>query len=179
MKGSFKRNLPSILSYIGVLGVATTAALSAIATPKAMRLVEEVEYKKGKRLTSLEVLKTSIPCYIPTMLSGFATMACIIGADKLNIQRQASILSAYITLDRLHKEYSNVVKENIGEDKESKIRETVIANQPFDECSRQLFYDMYSGQYFESVMDQVIFDDGLECYLVDTSTLFQDRENLS
>lgn len=179
MKSEFKRNLPTILSCIGVLGVASTAILSATATPKAIRLVKEAEREKGKQLSKLEMAKTAIPQYIPAILSGFATITCILGANVLNIRQQASIISAYAALDRAHREYANGVKETVGEDKEREIHEAVIKSSTLDEYSKQLFYDMYSGQYFESTMDLVVLDDGLECYLVDTSAMFQNREKLS
>lgn len=179
MKKGFKHSLPTILSCVGVIGVATTAILSATATPKAMRLLEEAKREKGEDLSTLEVVKTALPQYIPAMLSGFATITCILGANVLNVRQQASIISAYAALDRAHKEYANNVKETVGEDKEDEIRQAVIRSKNLDEYSRQLFYDMYLNQYFESTMDLVVFDDGLECYLVDTSSMFQDRENLN
>ena len=47
-----KRHSPTILTFVGAAGVVVTVVMSAKATPKAMKLLEEAEKKKGKNLTS-------------------------------------------------------------------------------------------------------------------------------
>lgn len=178
MKGDISRNVPTILSCLGAVGTVATAALTIQATPKAMRLLEEAEREKGDLLTKTEILKIAGPSYIPAILSCVATVSCIFGANALNLRRQASLMSAYLLLDSAYKEYGEKVKKSVGEQEEARIRESIASDKDVpDDCSRQLFYDMHFGEYFESSLDFVTLDDGLECYIVDTSTIFQDREN--
>lgn len=180
MKGDFNRHVPSLLSCVGAVGTVATAVLAIRATPKALRLLEEAEREKGDCLTKTEIIKVAGPSYIPAFISCIATVSCIFGANALNLKRQSSLMSAYLLLDSAYKEYGNKVKESIGEQEETRIRESIASDKDIpDDCERQLFYDMHFADYFESSLDFVTLDDGLECYIVDTSTLFRNRENLN
>lgn len=177
MKGEFKRHVPTILTCLGAIGTVTTTVLAVRATPKALRLLEEAEREKREELTKTEILKVAGPCYIPAMLSGIATIACIFGSNALNLKRQTSLMSAYLLLDNAYNDYSNKVKDSVGEQEEARIRDAIANDKDVpDECSRQLFYDMHFCEYFESSLDFVTLDDGLECYIIDTASMFQNRE---
>ena len=113
-------NSASILTGLGVVGVASTAVLAATATPKALRLLEEKEKFKqeeyGYSLTRFEKVLAVAPAYIPAVLAGLATTSCILGANRINRYKQASLISAYTYLDSTFKEYQRKVKEVFGED---------------------------------------------------------------
>lgn len=163
----------TLLTCIGAIGVITTAALAARSTPMAIELLEYETERKHKKLTTLETIKVVAPAYIPSAISGLATMACIFGANALNKRQQASLISAYAIVDNAYREYRDKVKELFGEDADKKICESVARDniQKLDidkENNKCLFYDMHLGQYFESTMELVVLDDGLECYIVDT-----------
>ena len=166
-----KNNSSSILTGIGVVGVIGTAVLSACATPKVVRLVENTEYEKGEKLTKLEKVRIAAPAYIPAVLTGAATIACIIGANILNKQQQASLISAYALLDRSYKDYRHKVIELYGEEADTRIRKE-IAQEDFEkelfdmEDDEFLFYDECHRQYFVSGAEKAILDDGLECYII-------------
>lgn len=50
------------------------------ATPKAVKMLEEAESEKGEYLTKLEIIRAAGPIYIPSVLLGVSTIACIFGA---------------------------------------------------------------------------------------------------
>ena len=52
---------PAILTGIAGIGVVATAILSAKATAKANRLLDEAEHRKGESLTKTEKLKIVFP----------------------------------------------------------------------------------------------------------------------
>lgn len=164
-----KRNLPTILTSVAAVGVVATAVASAKATPKAIKLLEVAEKEKGEELTKFEKVKVAAPVYIPSAIIGTATIACVFGSDIINRRRQAALISAYTVLDQSYKAYRDKVKDVLGEetdthimgeiakDKFEEVKETfdIIKREEKDERTK-LFYEEYSGRYFESTMDDVI-----------------------
>jgi hypothetical protein len=160
-KPFFKRNASTILTCVGGVGVIVTSVMAVKATPKALRLIEKAEEEKGEELTKFEVVRIASPVYIPAVISGAATIACIFGANTLNKRQQAALMSAYALLDNSFKDYKKKVEELYGEDANREIK-TEIAKDKYEdadisvESDKQLFYDDFSGRYFESTMEDVI-----------------------
>lgn len=156
-----KRNASTILTCLGGMGVITTAVMAVTVTPKAMRLLDEVKDEKGDELTKWDVVRTVGPVYIPSILIGASTIACIFGANILNKHRQAAIMSAYALLDNSYKEYKAKVVELYGEEAEREARNE-IAKSHYEETdisvsdNKRLFYDEFSGRYFESTAERVL-----------------------
>ena len=159
-KLKLKKGAPTILTFTGGVGVVATAVMAVRATPKALKLVEQAEVEKGEELTKLELVKTAGPVYIPTILIGAGSIACIFGANVLNKRQQASLTSAYALLDNSYREYKKKVKSLYGEDGVNEIA-TELAKDKYEESDvsvgedKQLFYDDYSGRYFESTITEV------------------------
>lgn len=170
-----KRNSSTILTVVGVGGVVVTTVLAVKATPKAMELISNAKEEKGEELTKLEVVKAAAPVYIPAVLSGIGTIACITGANIVSRKAQASIMSAYMLVDNSYKQYKNAVKELYGEETHNKIMDHVrlekakdvgISASCFtsncdlaiaDECGEPvLFYDEYGNRYFETTIERVL-----------------------
>lgn len=170
-----KRNSSTILTYMGGVGVVATTVLGVKATPKALMKLEEAKSEKGEELSSLETIKVAGPTYIPTILSGIGTLACIFGSNMLNKRHQAALISAYALIDNSYKEYKDKLKELYGEEAHEKIVEAIAAEKAKDigvrggylvsscnltadeSCGEPvLFYDEHSGRYFESSIEQVI-----------------------
>lgn len=154
-----KRNSSIILTGIGAIGVVTTAVLSAKATPKALMLKGEAEFKKGERLTISETIKAVWKPYIPAALTCFSTIACIFSASYLSIKNQASLITAYTLLDNAYREYRDKTNELYGEKSDLNIRHEIIKSK-FDvdtkmEDGQSLFFDYQSVQFFISTMEEV------------------------
>ena len=172
-----KRNASTILTCIGAAGVIATSIAAVKATPKAEILLREAEEEKGENLTTLEKIQIAGPAYIPSLLIGASTIACIFGANILSARQQATLMSAYGLLDASYKEYSKKVKELYGEEADNKVKEEVT-KEHYTEIpetipeGKQLFFDFKTLNYFESTMDEVLqkvtMDDGLECYIINT-----------
>jgi hypothetical protein len=130
------------------------------ATPKAIRLCEQAEEAKGEKLTKFETIKTAGPVYIPTILTGSATIACIFGANVLNKRKQAALMSAYALLDSSYKEYKEKVNELYGDEAQTKVKEEIAKDHYKEEDidledGKELFFDEFSGRYFESTIYDV------------------------
>lgn len=167
----------TILTCIGAVGVIATGIVTAKSTIKASKLLEEAKKEKGEKLTVKETINIAGPAYIPSILIGASTIACIFGANILTKRSQASLVSAYALIDNSFREYRNKVKELYGDEADSEIK-SCIAKNKYDEYEEeipegeQLFFDYNSMQYFTSTIDDVlqktVTEDGLECYIIST-----------
>lgn len=160
-KKFLNRNGATILTCLGGVGLIATSVMTAKATPKAMLLVEEAKKDKGEELTKFEVVKAAGPAYIPAVLAGVSTLACIFGANILNQRKQASLISAYALIDNSYKEYKKKVGELYGEEANERVREE-IAKDRYKETEiavtdgKKLFYEDFSGRYFEATTEEVL-----------------------
>lgn len=156
------KNASTILTFIGGAGVIATTIVAIKDTPKAVKLLEEAKNEKGEELTKLEVVKVAGPVYIPTILTGATTIACIFGANTLNKRQQASLMSAYALLDSSYKEYKNKIIDLHGEEADINARAEIAKDEyekaeiDGDEEDGQLFYDNYSHRYFRSTPEDVL-----------------------
>lgn len=155
-----KRNGSTILTCLGGAGVIATTVTAVKVTPKAIRLLQEAERAKNDELTTLEIIQVAGPSYIPAVLIGAGTLACIFGANILNKRQQAALMSAYALLDNTYKEYQKKVEELYGEGSDREIKNE-IAKDHYDEeddygDGLELFYDEYSQRYFRSTEIDVL-----------------------
>lgn len=154
-----KRNAPTILTCIGAGGVIATAVATAKATPKAQQLIIAATVEKGKDLTKGETVRAAAPAYIPAVITGAATIACIFGANILNKRSQAALMSAYALLDNSYKEYKDKLIELHGEDIDLEVRQALMQGkyEAIDEAANQkkLYFDFYSMRYFDATDEEV------------------------
>lgn len=155
------KNAPTILTCIGGVGVIVTSVMAVKATPKALTLLEKAEEEKGDKLTKLETIKVAGPQYIPAVIAGAATIACVFGSNILSKRQQATLMSAYALLDSSYRDYKNKVDELYGEEAGEKVREEIAKDKYtgdgiMHDDKKELFFDFYSGRYFESTKDMVL-----------------------
>lgn len=158
--GYLKKESPTILTGLGVAGVVITAVATGVATVKAVKRVEEAEQEKGEKLTKKEVVKVAGPVYIPAVVAGAATIACIIGSNEINKKRQQALIEAYNALNESYLEYKDKVKEVYGEEADEKVREQIAREKDIPEQDHQssnalLFFDEHSNRYFWKTMAEV------------------------
>ena len=166
-----KRNSSAILCCAAAAGVVATTVVAVKSTPKAMKLIQEREEEKGEKLTKLEVIKVAGPTYVPSILLGVSTIACIFGANVISKKQQATLVSLYSLLDSSYKSYKDNVKETFGEDADNKIAQTIAnkhyckvvdandnydGNIPSEEVSgADIFMDFCTFGFFYSTMEDV------------------------
>ena len=98
-----KRNTPTILTALASVGTIGTAVLSARGALKGQNEVMnrqgdlaalyetegvEIPFKK------MDYIKTAAPSYIPAVIVGVGTIACIVGSNTINRRHQAGLASA-------------------------------------------------------------------------------------
>lgn len=166
-------NSPAILTALAVSGVVTTAVLTGKAALKAHDILQKEKLRQAEVngvavkdpnqvfLTPQEQIKLVWKAYIPAAGSAVATMAFIIGANRIGTRRTASMVAAYSIAEKGFTEYKAKVVEKLGEKKEQEVRDEVAQ----DRVNRDpvgtreviiavggevLCYDAYSGRYFKS-----------------------------
>lgn len=160
-KKFYRKHGSTVLTIAGGAGVIATTVTAVKATPKALELISSAEKEKGEELTKSEKIKIAGPKYVPSILIGSATLACIFGANILNKRHQAALVSAYTLVDSSFKEYKRKVAELYGEDANKEVTRK-IAEDRYEEYeleekeNTKLFFDNYSMRYFESTMEDVL-----------------------
>ena len=160
-----KKHSPEILLGMGiVLGISTTVE-AVRATPKALMLIEEKKLDLDtEKLTVVETVKTTWPCYIFPMITGIGSIACLVGANSVHARRNAAIATAYTLSETALREYKEKILETIGEKKEKQVREAIskdrVEKNPVSENKvvvvgkgKSLCYEPLSGRYFETDID--------------------------
>lgn len=156
-----KKNGSTILTCVGSAGVVVTSIMAVKATPKAMMLLDDARKEKGDDLTKFEKVMVAGPAYIPAVVVGVSTIVCIFGANALNKRQQVALMSAYALLDNSYKEYKSKVVDLYGKEADSRVREEIAKDKytgddkPIDN-DNVLFYDEFSGRYFESTTADVL-----------------------
>ena len=155
-----KKNGPTILTCIGSVGVVITSVMAIKATPKAIVLLENARDEKGDNLTKFEKVMVAGPAYIPTIIVGASTIACVFGANILNQRQQAALTSAYALLDSTYKKYQSKVVDLYSEEADSRVKKEIAKDKYLGDDklvdNDALFYDEFSGRYFESTNAKVL-----------------------
>ena len=153
---------PEILIGFGLAGMLTSTILAVKATPKALDILEQ----EDRELSKVDKVKLTWKCYAPAAIGYCASAACIIGANSVNAKRNAVLAGAYKLSESALLEYRDKVKEVIGEEREREIKDS-IAQDRVDKTPEKtqevlvagngdtLCYDMHSGRYFKSNMEEI------------------------
>lgn len=123
------KHSPEILTGLGIGGMITTTVLAVKATPKALTLIKEKQEElypdSTQKLTAVETVKATWKCYIPAVVTGVTSVACLIGASSVNARRNAALATAYNLSATALAEYKEKTLETVGEKKEQLIRDKV------------------------------------------------------
>lgn len=169
VKTAMNHHSPEILTGLGIAGMVTTVVMAVKATPKALESIEEKKKEvydeldpidvpsqalpEDVKLKPAEVVKVTWKHYIPATVTGVASIACIIGASRVNLKRNAALVTAYNLSQTALTEYKEKVVETIGEKKEQKVREAIAKDR----------YEKYSNEQIskpESARQKIHHTDG-------------------
>lgn len=171
MRRTLSKHSPEILTGIGIAGMITTTVLAVKATPKALELINNEKDAKldngyDDSLTKMEIVKIGWKPYIPAMITGALSIACVIGASSVNFKRNAALATAYQLSEKALTTYKEKVVETIGEKKEQIVKDKVAEERIKENPKSQneviitgngdvLCYDAFSGQYFTSSKSKI------------------------
>lgn len=162
-----KKHSPEILTGLGITGMFSMTVMAVKATPKAMRLIEEKKREEQVDALSVgETIKVAWKPYVPVILTGALSTACLIGANSVNTRRNAALAAAYKLSETALAEYKEKVVETLGEKKEKEVRDKIakskVENNPpksneviLTGKGKTLCFEVISGRYFESDIDTI------------------------
>lgn len=182
-----QKNTPEILMAIGIAGMTTSTVMAVKATPKALLLIEEEkrrrnheqisnakseyakEYHTKHRVENLSIkdtIRVSGVCYVPAILVGAMSIACLIGSSSVSRRRSTALAAAYTLSETALKEYQDKVIEEIGHKKEKNIRDNIAKDQidshPITRSNIIITgkgetncFDLLSGRYFKSDIEKI------------------------
>lgn len=171
IKKTVSKTNPKLLIAVGIGGFVATAVLAGKAAVKANELInEKKEELNVDKLDPKELVKTTYKCFIPPMVSGVLSTACILGANSMHAKRTAALATAYQVAQVGINEYKDSVVELIGEEKEkeiakrtvekkvSKIEKTEKQNCDIDLNKNDLVlcYDVFAGRGFYSNKNKIM-----------------------
>ena len=134
--GGFSRqidkNLPTILTVSGVIGLGITVAITWTQAPKAKEIIKAKKQQyadtapddnEAKRQVIFETVKEAAPVVAPIIISAGATAACIIGSDKLHLKREAALTGLYVAASETLRDFKESAKENLDKKDYEKVEE--------------------------------------------------------
>lgn len=155
-----KTNSPTIFSVLAAAGVVGTAYLSGKASWLSAEQVMLEEEQAG-HMDAKDRARMVWKNYIPTAVSGAATVACLIGANRAGAKKTAAAQAAVILGQKAFEEYREKVAETIGAGQEQKVtdavkQDQVTKNPPPSSMvvtgNQVLCQESYTGRYFTSDM---------------------------
>lgn len=168
----FKKHGTTVLTILGSVGLVGTAVLSSKATIKAIDILEKDNVERSKK----EIIKETWTCFVPALLVGVASIACVSSANILNKRSQAQLTSAFMLLNSSFDIYKDRLKHLYGEEAHNNIIDSIVKESVSDTyiytpelCGNstlvfdtknpdevRTFYDVYSQRYFESTIEKVL-----------------------
>lgn len=154
-----EQNATTILTGIGMAGVVVTAAATTKATIKAVKVLDGTESKK-------DVVKKTWKYYIPPVIIGGGTIACIFMANKISLEKIAAATTMYKLSEGKFDQYKQKAKMIFGEKGDEEVKDLVakddVEHTPFSQAvpielgdEDTLCFDSLSGRYFKNSIDQI------------------------
>lgn len=160
------KNSPAILTGFGCAGVLGTALLTGRATLRADELIKAEEEYLHDTLSAPEIIKLTWKCFVPPVAMGAISISCIIGANSINSSRNAALAALYSLSETALHEYKEQVAQEIGRNRELKIRDDIaqnrVTNNPVGDKTiiitgngDVLCYDVLCDRYFKSSSEKI------------------------
>ena len=146
-------------------GRATTKAKHLLAVDEALRTYNEDEQGIVEEPpTKKEIVQTCWKAYVPAVILGGGTIACILGSNALNKKQIASLTAAYMALGKTYQTYRAQVRQMVGDQQESAIFETAKAIEMTEKdrtvenaaTEKLLCYEPISKRYFHATEAELL-----------------------
>lgn len=153
-------NSPVILTGMAVSGAFISVYLAAKGGYKASQALSE----EAPDMSNQERFIRTYRFYIPAAGVLAGTSACMVMATKIGLDRTAAMAGALVVSERTYDQYKEKTRELLGEPKHTKVRDAIAQDQvaaaPFPSQillseGEQWCYDMWSGRYFRSTMEDL------------------------
>jgi hypothetical protein len=167
-------NSTTILTAAGVVGTVGTAVLTGRASFKAAELIAKRQHELEEELkfpetnvtqSKTEKVKLVWFQFLPPVATGVLTVTSIVLANRISSKQIAALAVAGGISERALQEYKDKVVEKFGERKNQDIRDQIaqdrVSKHPVSReivlagTGEVLCYDMTTGRYFQSTMEEI------------------------
>ena len=172
-------NSTTMLTGASVVGTVATAYLTGRATFKAARIIDDEQLIRSEavsaensgvhapyELTNKTKARLVWKLYIPPFSVGLTTITCIVVANKIASKKIAALAVASGISERALQEYKAKVVQKLGKKEDQAIRDEIaqdrVNQKPVHSgevivvgTGEVLFYDMTTGRYFQSTVEEV------------------------
>lgn len=147
-----KKHSPEILLAGGVVGVVTSTVMACKATLKVEEILDEskekiekihevmeapeLEHKytpeDGKKDLAIVYVQTGVKLaklYGPSVMLGAASIACMVGSNRILNRRNVALAAAYASVDKGFKDYRGRVIERFGKELDRELRYNIKAEE--------------------------------------------------
>ena len=147
-----KKHSPEILLATGTVGIVASTVMACKATLKVEEIVDEAKEKidtihnvsadpamaekyseeDGKKDLAIVYTQTAVKfvkLYGPSVAIGAASLACMIGSNRILNKRNAALAAAYAAVDKSFKEYRGRVIERFGKQMDRELRYNIKAQE--------------------------------------------------
>ncbi len=187
-----QKNAPAVLTGLGVTGFVSTTFLGCHATLRSKNAVDIYEENQSEyygdfyKADIKEKMSLCWKYYIPVVLTGGVSIACIIGAQSVSQKRYAALTSLYslseTALSDYKKEAAELLKSKDLFKLEDGVAEKKMAEHPLSSNyvietgnGDHLFFDCMSARYFRTDIETVRrIQNDLNADLVSGKTIFRD-----
>lgn len=150
-----KKHSPEILVVAGVIGIVTSTVMACKATTKVSEIVDDTKltidaihdalenekqtsegevYNQEDANKDMAIVYTQTAwkfakLYGPSVAVGVASIACMIGSNRILRKRNVALAAAFATVDKSFKEYRGRLVERFGEDLDRELRFNIKAKE--------------------------------------------------
>lgn len=151
----FKKHSPEILVVAGVVGIVASTVMACKATTKVSEIVDESKetidtihdalenekctaegevYTQEDANKDMAIVYTQtawkfVKLYGPSVALGVASIACMVGSNRILRKRNVALAAAFATVDKSFKEYRGRLIERFGEDLDRELRFNIKAKE--------------------------------------------------
>lgn len=154
---------PTILTVLGAGGVIGTGYFAARGGAKANERLKNARREKQGKLSFGQTIYIALPCYMPAIGVGAASILCVAGANIAGKRQRAALTGACVMLDSMYREYREKTIEERGEEEDRRIRSEIMCDQIEKQDisqapeGKKTFYIEYGRRFFERTMEEVMY----------------------
>lgn len=161
---------PSILSWAAVGGVLLTGYLTHKATMKTLaKTTEAVLFEEETKKPTIDICKEQTKKnwknYIPPVIAGVGTAACIIGANYWHLSKEGALTAAVAFYKASEEEIKTAIKEKYGDESLEEIKKDIARKKMEDdrppweikEPGKMDIYEPYTKQWFRASQQEILW----------------------
>jgi hypothetical protein len=167
-------NSPVILTGMAVSGTLLSVYYTYKGAVKGVRRIDHAEIQKrgpetdeinlDSSLTNAEKFLLTYKFYAPAAVAVVGTSTCMIMATKIGLNRTAAVAGLLAVAERTHEQYSDKVKEILGDTKHVKVVDAVATDQVQNSSTagllpladgNQEFFDLWTGRSLATTREKL------------------------